>query len=153
MFNPCTAHHLKTMKRILSSLALVAPLLVTSNGIATAIEDKVVLPNYVAVDYDIPGRHPSLTPAQVTRIRQTLAQVKPCQRRLVHYAIPAKDGIALFFWPPDDEASLTHVFGMPGIVYRPEMGLFPGPPDRDAMVAAQAKQGIQWDIDHQLCPK
>ena len=113
--------------KILSALVIVAvPLCAGSSALAAT-----TYPHYVAVDYNVPGHHPPLTTAQVTRIRQVLARVKPCQRPLVNYAVfsaedaVAKDNIALFFWTPDDEMLLT-LFSAPGIVYRPRWD-FPRP--------------------------
>lgn len=105
-----------------------------------------------ATTYNTPGHHPPLTPAQVVRIQQVLARVKPCQRPLVRYAIDRyeKDGIALFFGVYPN--TFMHVFGSPDAYYMPSMGVFAGPPD-NSDIEGQTKQGIQWDIDHQPCPK
>lgn len=132
-------------------LVAVAALFIASSSVAMA-DDKVVLPNYVALDYNELGHHPVLTPEQVARIQQVLARVKPCQRPLVRYAIDRyeKDGIALFFGVYPN--TFMHVFGSPDAYYLPSMGVFAGPPD-NADIEAQTKQGIQWDIDHQPCPK
>jgi hypothetical protein len=133
---------------------LIAVALLASNVATAAANDDA--PAYVALNYNVPGRHPPLTRAQVARIRQVLAQVKPCQRPLVRYLLSSewpdlvKDGIAFMFKAqPNNESA--HVFGAPNLYYMPSMGLFPGPPDEPAR-GAQEKEGIQWDIDFQPCP-
>ena len=108
-------------------------------------------PNYVAIDYNTPGHHPPLTPAQVIRVQQILARVKPCQRSLVRYALVPHHrsipyGLAFFFWTNDeDEAGeILHVFDTSNTYYREDVGLIAG---------MQSYQSIQEDIDNQPCPK
>jgi hypothetical protein len=110
------------------------------------------MPSYIAADYNAPGGHPSLTPDQTATIRRVLARVKPCQRPLVRYVLTQgeKDGIALFFEPEPDQ--WAHILGEPDAYYAPLQGVFAGPPD-DPNTPAQGKQGMQWDIDRQPCPK
>ena len=143
--------------KTISVLPVVAALFITSSSVAMA-DDKIVLPNYVAVDYNVSGQHPPLTPAQLTRIQQILARVKPCQRPLVHYAVYPYEGMQaglVFFFrtPNDDVLDYSHVFGDSGRYYMPTDGLFSGFTDDTSTQEAQAKQGIQWDIDRQPCPK
>lgn len=114
-------------------------------------------PNYIAIDYNVSGHHPPLTPAQMARIQQILARVKPCQRPLVRYAfvphdraipflVGEEDGLAFFFYTNDeDEAGeILHVFDTNNIYYREDVGLIPG---------MRPYPSIQQDIDEQPCPK
>ena len=133
-------------------------------------------PPHVALDYAKPGQ-PHLTARQVARIRQVLAEVKPCQRPLVRYVLDVpgfiKDGVALFFYSPrkpepTPQAPVTpdptthvimrrlvgvptmHVFDEPMLYYALGIGLWWPPELPESEQRAQAN--IQWDIAHQPCP-
>jgi hypothetical protein len=108
--------------------------------------------NFVAIDYEKLG-HPSLTSAQVNIIHETLERVKPCQRSLVRYAVSspeAKDLILYFAVPPSQGA---HVFGTAIDVYFPDTGRDIPMDQTDPGAEQREKQGIQWDIEHQPCPR
>ena len=108
-------------------------------------------PTYDAVDYDKPGLHPPLTPKQVANIRAVLTAVKPCQRPLVRYSFGnGFRDLIMFFSVPAGEGS--HVFGTADVVYSPRDG-FAIPMSDNPNVQQMAKQGIQWDIEHQPCPR
>jgi hypothetical protein len=104
-------------------------------------------PVYVAIDYDKPG-HPSLTLEQTRTIKEMLARVKPCQRSLLRY-VP-NDGVTLFFAVPSGQD--PYVLGDPGTVYLVDTGGEIPVSDGGPEAQQRAKQGIQWDIDHQPCP-
>jgi hypothetical protein len=107
-------------------------------------------PSYLAVNYDKPGHHPPLTAVEVARIRQVLAQVKPCQRPLVHYVLWErsfiKEGVALFFLTGEN-----HVFGYPNVVWW-NGNVQAGPNDMTSESDLEGQRSIQWDIDRQSCP-
>ncbi len=111
-------------------------------------------PPHIALDYAKPGQ-PHLTARQVARIRQVLAQVKPCQRPLVYYVIEPgenKDGVAFFFYNAKNPDEFNHVFGESNGYYFPGSGLIAGPNDMVSDSQHEAQAHIQWDIAHQPCP-
>ena len=105
-------------------------------------------PIYVAADYDKPGHHPTLTLEQIETIRRMLARVKPCQRPLLRYVLD--DEVTLFFAVPPGQGA--HVLGTRMDVYFPRSGIEVPMPQDGPAAEARAKQGVQWDIDHQPCP-
>lgn len=67
-------------------------------------------PNYLAKDYGRTGQ-PTLTAAEVTRIRNVLAVIKPCQRAFLRYAFPKNSDFlpfVIFFEPPASDLSQIH---------------------------------------------
>jgi hypothetical protein len=121
-----------------------------NEAVVTTVATPTPIPNYVAVDYNAPGRHPPLTRAEAAAILRVLARVKLCRRSLVRYVLAEneKDGIALFFEPQPN--SWAHILGEPDAYYTPMDGVVAGPPD-EPDIQAQERQGIQWDIDREPC--
>jgi hypothetical protein len=105
-------------------------------------------PPYVAMEYDKPG-HPSMTPEQMRTIREMLAKVKPCQRPLLRYVLD--DEVTLFFAVPPGQGA--RILGSPGLFYLPGTGGEVPIQENGPEAEARAKQGVQWDIDHQPCPR
>jgi hypothetical protein len=114
-------------------------------------------PTYVAADYLKPG-HPDLTLAEMSRIYDILGLVKPCQRRLVRYALLKrrgnKNGRGLIFFFAVPRGQGAHVLGTGMLVYFPDTGTAVPMRVDDPPAEQEQKRrlGIQWDIDHQPCP-
>lgn len=106
--------------------------------------------SFAAGEYNTPG-HPELSPAQVIRIKQILAEVKPCQRPLVRYGLfgPSADDMVFFFKVPPGQ--VTHVLGAQNLYYNPRNGTMVPMPDNPNFEQIKA-QGIQWDVHHEPCP-
>jgi hypothetical protein len=103
-------------------------------------------PVYAAIDYDKPG-HPSMTAEQARAVREMLARVKPCQRSLLRYVLD--EDVTLFFAVPLGQGA--RVLGNPGLIYVPESGSEIPVQENGPEADARAKEGVQWDIDHEPC--
>ena len=104
---------------------------------------------YLALDYDKPGQ-PTLTANEIAQIREALALVKPCQRRLVRYAFPAWSNVRfILFFQDNPHGAISHPFGQPGgVVYEQEEGsLHATPYDSNAPPPGD----IHYDIAHTPC--
>jgi hypothetical protein len=99
------------MDRLVIVIALLAAFVVPASA-ATPTPHPVS--PYVALDAGKPGQ-PKLTAAEIARIRETLNEVKPCQRPLLRYILP----IATFFAVESigHGYSMPHIFGTHNEVY------------------------------------
>jgi hypothetical protein len=88
-------------------------------------------PTYLARDYRKTGQ-PQLTGAEVTKLRNTLAVIKPCQRAFLRYAFPKNSDFLRFvmFFEPSvaskeeggDLRPAPHIFGEGNADYKPWSG-------------------------------
>jgi hypothetical protein len=109
-------------------------------------------PGYVAIDYDKPGRPgPLLSPSDISKVQAALQSVKACQRPLLRYAfLGYSTNIVLFFAVPPGEGA--HVIGSADEFYNPMENSVMPMSDNPNMEEMQ-KQGIEWDVNHRLCPR
>jgi hypothetical protein len=122
-----------------------------SLSIVSTVGSPTALPEYAAVDWDRPG-HPALTPSEEASIRSALAKVKPCQRGLVRYALPAYPAelpFVIFFQPEHGQGA--PVFGEPRMYYLTSEGDVVTASPTDPYAGQMEKFGIQFLIDHQPC--
>lgn len=108
------------------------------------------VPIYAAEDYGKAGSLLSRT--DISRLKEILRKVKPCQRSLVRYSFggePAGGPAIFFFAPQPGEA--PHVIGTADEIYMPFNGSVVPMSDNEEE-DQMLKEGIQWDVDHQPCP-
>jgi hypothetical protein len=109
-------------------------------------------PTYGALDYRTPGRHPALTQAEVAKIRNMLARVKPCQRKFLRYAFPdpAENGDLPFvmFFGPYEAGHIPHVLGAGNVDYDPAEGRV-----EPFILQQDVDYSLKADIDQLGCPK